>query len=300
MSTADRHELTPEPEREAHPDDAVRAAVRRAVGEIEGEAQRIAIETRLEIQEKTKRWVAAAGGFLVLALSLLAFFGYREAADFRNELRALEEDARQQITDTRTLVGDRADALNQRITRLSGDVDAAAASVSQRIQEARATLDAEAARFSARLQELDAAAERLQESRNLLAQTRRLRTDYTQAQGQVNEQLQQIARLQNSFFDIGVIYDGPPERREDVLSGLRASLDPFGFVLKPENVFNSTVDRTEILYYDETRPLQVDRLLGLVRASLAGAQSRARGEPVEARFVSERNPRELLIKLRVR
>lgn len=300
MSPTERHDLPPEPRHEAGPDDAMREAVRHAVAEIESEAQRIAIDTRLEIQEKTKRWVAAAGGFLVLALGLLAFFGYREAADFRNELQALEQDARQQIADTRTLVSDRADALGQRITRLSSDVDTAAAAVSRRIEEARATLDAAEARFSDRLRELEAAAERLDESRSVLAQTQRLRADYADAQAQVNEQLQQIARLQNSFFDIGVIYDGPSERRADILSALRARLDPLGFVLRPENVFNSTVDRTEILYYDETRPLQVDRLLGLVRASVAGEQGRARGEPVEARFVSERDPRELLIKLRVR
>lgn len=260
--------------------DPVDAAVARAVQQIDDEARRAAVDTRLEIQEKTRRWITASGTLLGLVVGLLTLFGYKQAYDFQSKLQALEDEAQQQLATVKKQISTQADDLSGRITALGKKLS-------------RANAD-----FQAQLAKLKETERRLDDSRSLLQEAKRLNSEFSGAQAQVAQQLKQIAKLQNSFFDVFIICDAPPSRRAEVVEPLRQSLEASGFVLKPENVYTSTVDRTEVLYYDKDRPDQVDLLLRLLKDTPLGKKLNERGHEIKARFISERNPRELLIKLR--
>lgn len=280
-------------------DDALETARREALESIRQEGARVAIDTRLEIQEKTRQWVAASSAFLILALGLLAFFGYKETADFRRKLSELETQAEQSIADAHRTTREQVAALEKRTAELQDQVDRRAEEAAASIAAARDELDEARAAYSQRLEELDAAGVLLADSRAVLGQTRQLEATYREAQRDVQRQLEQIARLQNSFFNVFVMYHGPDSEVSGTLDPLLREIRDAGFVVEPENIMRLRVDRTEILYYDESRPPQVDTVLELVRESPLGERLAARGEPPRAAFKGRRNPRDLLIKVRL-
>ncbi|MBA1145721.1 hypothetical protein H0Z60_01490 [Ectothiorhodospiraceae bacterium WFHF3C12] len=269
-----------------------------ALEAIRQEGERVAIETRVEIQEKTRQWVTASAAFLVLAFSLLAFFGYKETADFRRKLTDLETEAQQSLEEARAQAQSEVEALRERIEALGAEVDDRARAATRQITEARDALAAAQDDFDERLDQLDAAGARLTETQDLLRKARTLEATYREAQQDVQRQLRQIAKLQNSFFDVFVMYQAPASAVEEVVDPLLAAVRDAGFVVEPENIMRLSVDRTEIIYYDPGRPPQVDTLLELLRDSPAGRTLSARGEPVAAVSKGRRNPRDLLIKIR--
>lgn len=278
--------------------DALEQAREEAIEAVRQEGARVAIDTRMEIQEKTRQWVTASAAFLVLALGLLAFFGYKETADFRRKLTELEEEAQQSVTEARQQAREQLASLQRRVEKLSTDVDLQAQAATEQIDAARTDLADAQADFSARLRQLEAASDRLAESQALLREARALEATYREAQADVQRQLQQIAKLQNSFFNVFVMYQAPASTVETVVDPLLAEIRDAGFVVDAENIMGLSVDRTEIIYYDESRPPQVDTLLRLLRRSPVGERLAARGEPAEAVFRGRRNPRDLLIKIR--
>lgn len=278
--------------------DALEQAREEAIEAVRQEGARVAIDTRMEIQEKTRQWVTASAAFLVLALGLLAFFGYKETADFRRKLTELEEEAQQSVTEARQQAREQLASLQRRVEKLSTDVDRQARAATEQIDAARTDLADAQADFSARLRQLEAASDRLAESQALLREARALEATYREAQADVQRQLQQIAKLQNSFFNVFVMYQAPASTVEAVVDPLLAEIRDAGFVVDAENIMGLSVDRTEIIYYDESRPPQVDTLLRLLRRSPVGERLAARGEPAEAVFRGRRNPRDLLIKIR--
>ena len=277
---SERDDATAREKPDSPPRDPLEAAVARAVRQIDDEAQRIAVETRLEIQEKTRRWITASGTLLALVVGMLTLFGFKEVYNFQAKLQEFEKEAKQQLATIHEQIATQADDLRGRITALGQQLDAANED------------------FQGQLAKLEKAERRLDQSRSLLQEADRLNSDFAGAQEQVARQLKQIAKLQNSFFDVFVICDVPPSRRPELVEPLRQRLEASGFVLKPKNIYTSTVDRTEVLYYDESRPDQVELLVRIVKGTPLGKKLTEQGRAIKARFISERNPRELLIKLR--
>lgn len=269
-----------------------------ALEAIRHEGARVAVDTRLEIQEKTRQWVTASAAFLVLALGLLAFFGYKETADFRRKLTELETEAQQSLNQAREETDKQVAALQERLAALSSEADRRAQNASRKIDAAEARLAEAQADFSARLDQLDAASTRLEETQALLREARELAATYRDAQADVQRQLRQISKLQNSFFNVFVMYQAPESQVESVVDPFLAEVREAGFVVDAENIMGLSVDRTEIIYYDQSRPPQVETLLTLLRESGVGQSLAERGEPVQAVFKGRRNPRDLLIKIR--
>lgn len=278
--------------------DALEQAREEAIEAVRHEGARVAIDTRLEIQEKTRQWVTASAAFLVLALGLLAFFGYKETADFRRKLSELETEAQQTLDEARARTRQQVAGLQNRVAEVSAEVDQRANAASEQIASAKAALAEAQADFDGRLAQLDQAQARLAESQALLRKARALEATYRAAQKDVQRQLDQIAKLQNSFFNVFVMYQAPRRTVETVVDPLLARIRDAGFVVDAENIMGLSVDRTEIIYYDESRPPQVDTLLTLLRESPVGDRLAERGQPPEAVFRGRRNPRDLLIKIR--
>lgn len=280
MMENDRDDRRSDPRKDAWTPDEIEAATTRAVTHIESRAKDIAADTRSEIQVKTRHWLTASAGALFLAVGLLTFFGYREVAHFDDRLQALEKKAADKIAEVQETI------------------DEAAARATRRLHSARKELSAVEAELAKRRQELAAARETLAKTEQALSNAQRVREQYARAEADLSgdlawlsRHLEQIALAQHATYDIFVIYHGEDDELDSVLSSLRARLAPHGFKVPPGNVFTSTVERNEVIYADRSYPTQLHTLVSLVRAELDPAR-------VTKRFVGERHPREVLIKIR--
>jgi hypothetical protein len=241
--------------------------VNEAIEHLESEARRIEMDTRFAIQEKSKRWANASAGFLLLALGLLTFFGFKEVVDF-----------------------------DRKLSELGAKAEKETSTVLRKVAAAEESLDKASASFALRLEELEKSEKLLSQSQRVFDDTKALAREYDIANTQVNTTLKEIAVLQNSFFNITIMYHGSNKQRQSNLQTLVAALRAAGYTVLPGNIIDSTVNRTELLYYDESVPSQVKQVHTLMEQH-APAHDQS---DIIARFIPNRNnSRELLIKLRV-
>ena len=282
----------------------INAQLEGALRRLETESQRVEIETRVAIQEKSKRWITASAGFLMLALGILAFFGFREIWNL--EKRAEDLTQRMEISAEQAL--ERVVTFEGKLGELELSANAKASGVEQKIAEAEENLrtarqEMEAARgkmleaerdFQRQLDRLKLTRQLLDEGRDTLDEAKRLTAEYEKSQALVNTKLAEIERLQNSFFNIYVAYQGTIENRNAILSPLFERLREGGYKVLPENVIDSTVDRTELIYYEDPEPSQVEEVHAIMQETLCQDCR----EPIPRRYIVSSNPRDILLKVR--
>ncbi len=258
--------------------DAIDEKVTEAIARIEHEAKRIEIDTRIAIQEKSKRWASASAGFLLFFVGLLALVGVREVVNIRNEAAELRRTAAEAYTELQT------------------DLE----QITDEIESIRAKVIADGDSFT---EDLEVLSDDLEERKeqvagidrilNIAQQSLRRADEVAEAQERVREELDNIERLQNSFFNVIVMYPGSADEIRPVISGLRAR----GYTVLPENVLNVSVDRAEVVYYDADEPKQVEDVRQILEAALNDMNDSDDLQAVSARHIVRNAPRDILVKV---
>lgn len=208
-----------------------------AIDRIAAEGRRVEVDTRVTVQEKIKRWITVSASFVGLTFAILAALGIKGWMDFRNNLEEIKQRAETRYK-----------AISNEIDKLNNEVATAR------------ELSEDARKFS-------------REATNMFKKASGLYSEIENRNEQINAQLEKIQRIQNSLFPITVHYGGDPENRAKVLRELRHALEGHGFVFRPEAVFDTGVQASEVIYYEKgSRPQAklVQKALKQVRQSMDG------------------------------
>src|SRR5439155_11879225 len=118
-------------------------------------------------------------------------------------------------------------------------------------------------------------------------------TEAKSAKTQAENNQRAIEKIQNSFFDIFVHFEGNIEQNNKIISDIIAKLNSEGFLISgKKNIIQVGVDVTEILYYNESAEAKVRLLKQLLKEKYPDIQPRLIRK-------DDRNPKEILIKLKL-
>jgi len=242
--------------------------------DIKKQAHTVELETLEQFQDHATKWVKTNVYFLGLAFSVLiiaiSFFGYRQISDLENTMAASKKEVATQVEEAKQATEkakQEAEASLDKALKLKADLE-----------------NIDLSSVQAKLDDLDKLARKLdianQKSDNI--------------QEQLQEERRNVENLQRSFYTISVQLDGGQEQHKTNWNNLLQELDEKGFQLNRANIVELGVNRTEVLYYNSIAQQQAELIASLVQKSLSLSQ-------VPSRLISmlERNPREILIKIKL-
>lgn len=246
---------------EKHEDNAglLMRQVEAAVNELSNAAKRVELETLERIETKAVSWVKLQFAFFVGVLGVLVFLGYKTFEDLHQSV----EETQEYISNLQQDVESRADELNQRFEGSESLIE---------------TFNKRTERFDELQNEF------VEDLDQLKAQIREVR-GLSQA---VKDDRREIARMQNSFYRLSVHLEADSVAGANIDQLLR-DLQELGYTISDKDVSLIGVDRTELIYYSDSAPPQVDELLHVLRKRYPAIKSRS--------IRSRRDGREILIKL---
>ena len=233
--------------------------VESAAKELSSAAKRVELETLERIETKAINWVKLQFAFFVGVLGVLVFLGYKTFDDLHRSV----EDTQKYIADLQQNVETRAQELNQRFEG------------SERLIET----------FNKRTERFDKLQNKFGEDLNVLKAKILEVRELSQA---VNDGRRDIARLQNSFYRVSVHLDADSTAETNIDTLLR-DLQDRGYTVSDKDVSLIGVDRTELIHYSDSTPVQVHEILEVLSKSYPGIESRS--------LRSRRDSRDILIKL---
>jgi membrane-associated HD superfamily phosphohydrolase len=248
--------------------------VEETVDDLKKQAHTVELETLENIQDRAAKWAKTNLYFLGLAsavlLLALSFFGYKKITDLENLIVESENKVEKLVaeaTQTTEKANLEATASLEKALKLRTDIEQVDLSSIQ------AKLD-KLSRLEAQLDKSN------QKSANISEQLLKEREN--------------VEKLQRSFYTISVQLDGSQEQSKQNWNRLMQALDEKGFQLNRANIVELGVNRTEVLYYNNIAQQQAELIASLVQDSLSLPG-------VSSRLISmlERNPREILIKIKL-
>lgn len=257
--------------------------IEETVKAIQKEARIVESEANERIQEKSIRWAKTQLFFLSLGASsfivFLGFFGYKEYSDFQQTVyRATQQinSDTKQMKETIDNAKSYFEATQQKSEKLSKEVDDELSKL-KKLQLDIKNIDPEDIRVA--LKKLD------EEFRSSIGETRSLIK-------QAKADREETQKLQHSFFAISIHVDGNEDRYIRKIPVLLEKLNKKGFFISKANIAQIGVNFTEIIYYNLTAKPQSQLIARTLGREFPGIKDRL----IER---TERNPREILIKLKM-
>lgn len=257
---------------------------RQATDQFKREARLVAAETQETIQVKIMAWAKRQLWLLGVGMALLAFFGIRQAGDFKAGMQSLQNKVAAVAQEAETSVAD-VKAKTEQFERDFERFRQQAEDVNKALRQEKENL--EALRDALRRLNPESAQEELAQMKQSLeaglAQARQL---IVQASAARND----ARRLQNSLFKLTIHLDPAATAWSRDRDWIVRTLAESGFTLGGVDVANVSVNTTEIIYYHPEARFQARFIADQLSPRFGTIAQRELFRP-------ERNPRELLIKL---
>ena len=243
---------------------------------IEDKARSIETNTIEKIQKRTLDWAKVQIFIVGIAIAIiqisLLIWGFTKFSEFNDLIKKSEKD----IQVSKNKVTQAANAFDNDIQNELSKLDAIRKDIDKiNIQDFRKEID--------RMKD---------EFQGTITEARRLRNEAQTDRELAKADRKEIQRLQNSFFDIFIQIDGDEDQLNNKLPELITKLNEAGFVFNNSNIANVSVDKTEVIYYNNTAEEKAKFLANLLCNEYLDIKCRAN-------LRRERNPREILIKIKI-
>ncbi|MFX0211933.1 MAG: hypothetical protein ACFFDT_38515 [Candidatus Hodarchaeota archaeon] len=243
---------------------------------IEEKAHSIETDTIEKIQKRTLDWAKVqifivGTAIAILQISIL-IWGFSKFSEFKDLIKEKEKD----IQDSTEKVNQAADKFQSDIKNEFSKLDKFRKDIDEiNIQNFRE----EISRMEGEFQEA-------------IIEARRLRDEAQNDRKLAKTDREAIQKLQNSFFDIFIQVDGDEDQLNKKIPELITKLNEAGFVINSSNVAKGYVDKTEVIYYNTAAEEKAKFIADLLCDEYQDIKCRAY-------LRRERNPREMVIKLKI-
>jgi hypothetical protein len=270
--------------------------VEETVKEIQKEAHFVQVQTVEAIQEKAINWakvqIFILGGAIAILQASLIIWGVTALSDVHKEIDKKKEE----------FVKSRDDAI-EKVDRSSKEAITSAEVAKQSSDNLNTKINQERDRLVIIQEEIKKTEENIikgeinnlkNELKKAIAEARGNIAESKNIKTQAEKNRQAIEKIQNSFFEIFVHFEGNIEQKSKIIPDIIAKLNSEGFLVSGRNIAQVGVNITEILYYDQNAEAKVLFLKQLLKEWYEYTDIQTRLIPKD-----ERNPKEILIKLRM-
>lgn len=231
----------------------------KAIESIRATGDRVEVETRRIIQQRTGEWMRNSMLFVATALGVMGFFGYSKLSDYMAEMK--------QNFDSINALAESSQKQFEVITR---QVEAA----------------------SIRVSEIDT---RMQEAEQLLESLQQSRLQLEVLESSIDQRMNEVEVLKNSLMNVYIVYEGVNENATLQLQKILHQLKVAGFIVSPGDVLAADVTSNEIVFFAEKRPAAVDAIIKALQSELPAAVA----IPVRQQLRGGRNEHDIAINLQL-
>jgi hypothetical protein len=235
-------------------------------------AKNLEIETLHNMQSKFTNWIKASLGLFFVLLGMITFLGYNQTLDYKKNLEVAENEL-----------------------KVAKDGFAGQSSkFAETLKDYRNQVDADMEKLNRRIASLNATVIKMGDLSEKISQSQAALDKVGLQTGSAMKILEDVKKAQNSFYNISIAYQISSDP-DDVLAKLIRKVKENGFTSLPENVYQTSVDKSEVIYFSADKPRQIKELVDILNSNFTSKGSTKTG----SRFVDNRNPQEILIKLRL-
>jgi len=292
------HKLSTAAGGEANP---VQQIEQSALDSLKRQTHQIELETVEKIQDRSIKWIKTILFIMTLFVLAGGWFGYREAEKLKTFADSTQEDMNKQV-----------EAFEQKFDKLEVDATARLKAINTKIESINELHD-----------EADKGFNRLiGESNSILAQAHSVKSDINaldikstkkeieglkKLQADLRKRLEEaeairevvakesrnVEKLSNSLFSLSAHIDSSEQNKEGNWALLVAALDEKGYQLSTRDRFDIEVRVIEVVYFHDFAKQQAEQITKILHDRFDIKMLSRKGSGVS------RNPREILIKLRL-